>query len=238
MTPEQIADLVKQIQTGMVWAQWPTYLLAIALIVVFVYFSSRLSAFASKTGEIEAITTKFDQLTAQLKANTETVESVRTEIAHGDWVAREWKTLRRQKLEQLLENVLATKEWQEAYRSETVFQSKISAGVSPVAQIELIGLLYFPELRDCIFSFCQTHTEIYVLTLKCGQGLIKPVGMFDLAFKNSDIPEMKRSSEEAQELRAQYFKEHLPIHTRQLVAKSQLEHAARDIFLSIVGAGK
>lgn len=235
MTPEQVSDLVTQIRSGVMWAQLPTFLITIALVGVLIYFNRRLSSFASKTGEIEAITSKFEQLTAQLKSNTETVEGVRTEIAHGDWVAREWKALRRQKLEQLLENVFAITGWQEVYRLEKIFQSKISAGDSPITKIELIGLLYFPELRDFVFSFCQIHGDFVVLTLEYGQRLIQPVANYEVAILNKDVPEAKRAANEASGIRDRYTQEHLALYKRQLVAKSLLEQAARDVFLTIVG---
>jgi hypothetical protein len=47
----------------------------------------------------------FDELQKQLKANTELVETIKSEVSQHDWAQRERTTLRRLKLEALLEKV-------------------------------------------------------------------------------------------------------------------------------------
>jgi hypothetical protein len=44
----------------------------------------------------------FEELQKQLKANTELVETIKSEVSQRDWAQREWTNLRRVKLEALL----------------------------------------------------------------------------------------------------------------------------------------
>jgi hypothetical protein len=234
MTPDQIKELTAQILSGMVWVQWPSYLLFLALGGVWLYFKQRISGFASKIGEIEAVTSQFETLTEQLKANTAIVETVKTEIAHGDWAAREWKTLRRTKLEQLLEKTNEMKAWQMLFQSERIFDSKITAGMSPEPQVELIGLLYFPELRESLYSFCRTHDEIVILILNWAKELATPQAQMNAALAQKDSPALVKASSEMIELRGKYFEEMKVIYQRQLEAKSELEKKAKEVFHNIV----
>ena len=235
MTTEQIAELAKQIQSGVVWAQWSLYLLMGALVCVALYFRSRLSSYASKTGEIAAITGQFEELTRQLKTNTETVEKVKAEIAHEDWTTREWKTIRRLKLEELLKAVLELKEWEEQQRQILIFGSKINAGNSPKPNLELIQLLYFPELEKEIGSLCQCHYDLYMLTSKFGLNLISETNRQEIALVNSDRNEFEKGAQACVGIRFEYVSEHQPIYTRALEAKSTLENKARELLRDIVG---
>ena len=235
MTSEQIAELAKQILTGLAWAQWPFYLVSIALASVVTYFSARLSSYASKTGEITAMTSQFVELTKQLRTNTETVEKVKSEIAHGDWATREWKTIRRLKLEEMLKAVLQLKEWQRLHSRELLYASKLEAGVSPALTIELIGLLYFPELETEIRSFCRIHDELFSLALQIGQQLPKPTAAYQTAIAQHDINEAKNQENAIGGLLSEYHEKVQPLYERYFQAKSILDNSARHLLMEIVG---
>ena len=61
MAVEEIAELARQIKSGLIWAQWPLYLLMIAMAFVVTYFGKRLSSSATKTGEIAEIRGQFQE---------------------------------------------------------------------------------------------------------------------------------------------------------------------------------
>lgn len=235
MTPEQINDLAKQIQSGLVWAQWPFYVLVLLLAVVLTYCGRRLSAYAQKVGEIDAITSQFEDLKAQLKENTKIVATINAEIAHGDWVAREWKTLRRLKLEQLLENVSALKEWQESFWREHIFQSTISAGTSPLPKIQLVGLLYLPELQGCITVVSQTHSEMVLLTLKYAQIIRSERFQAETALRKSDLVGHQVMSAQLSRTTESFSEENRAIYEKQLDSIGRLHLAAQETFRGIVG---
>src|SRR5262252_4432820 len=61
------------------------------------YFRTRGKNLATKAD--------FHSLQEQLRATTQTVETIKSEVAQKDWAQREWTNLRRTKLEALLEKM-------------------------------------------------------------------------------------------------------------------------------------
>jgi hypothetical protein len=101
----------------------------------------------------------FDELLNQLKANTQLVEMIKSEVGQRDWAQREWTTLRRVKLEALLEKMHEC----EAYvdrRRDSAMDGKVSTPErDPVSELDALKSLYFPELEN----------EVYRFTLVCRQ---------------------------------------------------------------------
>lgn len=261
MTPEQINELVRQITTGVVWAQWPSYLLAAAIALVVLYLHRRLDGYSKKVGEIDAttanfaellrqskesagagelgkqaaITAQFEILTGELKANTETVEKVKVEIAHGDWAVREWKTVRRVKLELLLENVYKDEEWRSTFSSQRIYKGKVDPGGSPIPQIKIIGLLYFPELSVVVREFCEAHDAFVLLTLQHGSELIAPDADALAALGSGRFADAKDSFAVADEIRQKFIAGNTLIAQRLYWAQQQFNVEARAVFIE--GAG-
>lgn len=234
MTAEQIAELAKQISSGMVWAQWPTYLLIALIAFVLFYFNRRLASYASKTGEIAAITGQFEALTKQLKANTHTVEIVKAEIAHGDWATREWKTLRRLKLEELLQAMLEQNNWSDVYGSELIFGDSIKAGPPPVNNVELIGLLYFPELDNEIFAYCQAHQKLKILTLDYSAKIGGEISKTAIAKLHDDVGAFTNALDAKKILVEEYIRLSKEDYKLVLMAEIAIKKVCRDLLMKIV----
>lgn len=235
MTVEQIAELARQIQSGLLWAQWPLYLLMVAIAIAVTYFGKGMSSYAAKTWEIAAIKDQFEEVLKQLKTTTETVAKVNTEIAHLDWAAREWKTIRRLKLEEMLKGVLDLKRWQDLHRDEKIFNSKTAANSSPQSDLEQIGLLYFPELNVEIDLLCQASTEIHLLTLKSGTEVYSAQRSLEIALAKNDNNEYALASNLLSGIVEEYTERFKPIYARQAVSALALQNKAQELLKNIMG---
>ncbi|UOF16610.1 hypothetical protein IEQ11_08185 [Lysobacter capsici] len=165
MNKEMVAEIAK-LQAG----QWTTIDTALVLTMVLTAVVCTVAAFAApylaKRGEIQATKDRFEEILGQLRKNTEATEQIRTEIAHQDWTAREWKATRGKKLEELLLLVSAMDRWHDELWSLTIRRDYGQPpGVDPSDHVIALQLMYFPELRDvvppCVGLFAKVRAEIF-----------------------------------------------------------------------------
>lgn len=117
-------------------------------------FTAAGEAYAKRKGENLATKEDFDQLLHQLRKNTEATEQIRTEIAHQDWAAREWKAARSRKLEELLLLVGAVDRWHDELWELTIAGNfGRPPKDDPSDHALALQVMYFPELRDVVREF-------------------------------------------------------------------------------------
>ena len=172
MSESLISELANQIVQKQILIQWPIYLLMASISLVVGFGAAYVGAYAKKKGEFLATRADFQELLAQLKATTTVAEEVRTSISHSDWVSREWKVLRRLKLEELLQAVHEIQDWQESERNRHIFGKVKEEYPSPLPKIERICGLYFPELKDHVRSLTLMAREISVEILGTGKTML------------------------------------------------------------------
>jgi len=192
--------------------------MAIALVVGFA--AAFIGAYAKKRGESFATKADMDALVAQVKATTAVAEEVRASVSHADWVTRELKTLRRLKLEELLQAVHEVQAWQDLERGRVVFNSSNDSGPSPLPKVERISGLYFPELQATVHQFSQKHRQMMIEILQAGQNIL--VARHDVVAQ--------------QNARQQFAGTWALLYQEQLRAVSTIETQAREIMAGLVGA--
>lgn len=104
------------------------------------FFRGRIKAFALKTG--------FD-ITPPRRQNvsgTAEMDKGTASSASEDWALKEFKTLRRYKLEELLTALFEIDYWLSKERDALIFRTAANTDPSPINTIHLISSLYFPEL--------------------------------------------------------------------------------------------
>ena len=139
----QIADAI--LRESLI-ENWLTYAVLIALLVV----SGAVTVFGAnyfrRRAETYATKADFDELLRQLRATTEAAESVRSAIAKTDWAEREWQTLRKVKLEELLTAMHSATYHLDAEQNARFFDEGMPSDASPIWKVEALSSLYFPEL--------------------------------------------------------------------------------------------
>lgn len=171
MSEALIREIAQQIVQEQLLLNWEFYAVLLALMIVGSVVSAFVLPYIRKRGETYATKADFEELLNQLRATTETAEKIKTAIAHSDWTAKEWKTLRRVKLEELIETVYALRIWIEDALSVRLFSDKTKLPPSPAWKLELLVLLYFPELRSEIKALTLAQGELNIWTLGVAQKL-------------------------------------------------------------------
>lgn len=148
MTPEQIRELAQAIASEQLQVGWLFYLLWVGITIVAAAVGAGFGAYLKKRGENYATRVDFDHLIEQLRKTTEAAEGVRTDIAHNDWSAREWKTLQRIKGEELLVESENSKQRFISASLNCLFvgldvNSAMNADLG--ARVAMLAALYFPE---------------------------------------------------------------------------------------------
>ena len=89
-------------------------------------------------------------------------EQVRSAVSHADWVAREWKSLRRTKLEELVEVAQSLETWLDEQRSAWLFPGDATrGGPTPMDRVSMLTALYFPELEHVSASIERSGRGAY-----------------------------------------------------------------------------
>src|SRR6266699_1193929 len=135
---------------------WQILLAQLVLIALAVGMGAFLGEYLRTRGRNLATKADFDSLTQQLRATTETVETIRAQISQKDWARREWINLRRVKLEALLETMHDCGAYLERFQV-TAFDGQILPDRDPHSAFETIGALYFPELSGNV----RRYTVVY-----------------------------------------------------------------------------
>jgi len=119
------------------------------------YFKTRGKNLATKAD--------FESLQGQLRATTQTVETIKSEVAQKDWARREWANLRRIKLEALLEKVHEcgvhlSRLYDPAYEGKPATPEP-----DCISEADVLAALYFPELKSEADRFTLSCREQRVL---------------------------------------------------------------------------
>jgi len=165
-----IKQAAEQIAASFVHQAWWVIGLSIAITGVCSYFAASWGAYARKRGETLATKADFAELAKQLAATTRLAEEVKLAVAHDDWVTREWKTLRRVKLEELCTAIASADNWLKTEQQRlTVFQGIVSSSASmapsPEPQIRQLIALYFPEMAGPVNLFLNRLLKMHIAML-------------------------------------------------------------------------
>ena len=79
----------------------------------------------------------------QLEATTKITEQVKVAVSHEDWIAREWKAIRRTKLEELVETAVSLTRWLDHQRSVLFFSVEQKSPEPPGDRVSMLVALYF-----------------------------------------------------------------------------------------------
>lgn len=229
MTPQDLVawgTLLGSIQTTGHWIL--AVLLTIGLGGLF-FVVKGFTKYSEKVGEIDAISDKFEELKEQLRQNTEVVAKVNASATHDDWAMREWKTLRRNKLEVLLTKVYEVLAWHDHLAEKYVYGRAVLEIPSPFPQIEVISKLYFPEISALMKPYRETNSEIYTFILKRGL-LINEVDKRIASFGALETDNVQAAKAEKMALINEFGGQKLEILKRHLEAARAIQNKAREIF--------
>ncbi|ABE45647.1 hypothetical protein [Polaromonas sp. JS666] len=171
MTEALIKELAEQIVNEQIIQNWRLWGVLICVMIVAGGVASFAAAYLVRRAQSLAEAVDRERLIAQLKATTEAAESVRVEISHADWLAKEWKTLRRVKLEEFYSLVYETKEWLERERENRVVSKNKPEISNPMSRLEILSRLYFPALVSEVMAIIVTAGDMKMKVAEAASAL-------------------------------------------------------------------
>jgi len=102
MQPDLIREIAEQIVREQFLLNWKVYALICGLGLVAGAAGYWLAPYLKKRAELYATKADMHEVLKQLEETTKVTEQVRVTVSHADWVTREWRTVRRIKLEELI----------------------------------------------------------------------------------------------------------------------------------------
>lgn len=146
MSELQIREIASEILRDGLAQNWWVYIVLIALVAVSGAVSAFVVTYLRKRAETFATKADFDELLLQVRASTEASESVKSAIAKIDWADREWRTLRRTKLEEILAAMHEATHWLDREVDARFFNKPMPSDLSPIWKVDVLSTLYFPEI--------------------------------------------------------------------------------------------
>lgn len=157
MSDTLIREIAEQIFREEILLNGYFYLLMFAVLLVGTIASTFITSYIRKRAETYATKADLEQLVQQLRATTKAAEEIKTAVAYSDWATREWKTLRRVKLEELVAAVYAVKDWLDKDMNVRFFKERRESDTTPTWKLELISKLYFPELSKETYALMHVY---------------------------------------------------------------------------------
>ena len=166
MEPAQIDKLIRVALEGAILDHWAYFGVLLAIVVVSTAAGAYVGAYLKSRAEAHARDVDAKRLLDQLKKTTETTESIKADIQHADWKAKESRTIRRQKLEEFFSAVLECHHWIRRYSEQLSGSGPIDVGPNPSFKVRMLGKLYFPEIDLTEFdrAFIGLRTSIHQTT--------------------------------------------------------------------------
>ena len=172
-------EIIQQIATEVVhrlpYGDHPwLFLLVTAILMALAAGSAAWTgAFLKIKGQNFATKRDFEELQKQLKANTETVEAIKSEVGQRDWARREWTNLRRIKLEALMEKTHECETELDRRRNAALEGLLLKEPHDPFTELDAICDVYFPELHKETADFTWKCRAEVVSILELRQKLLR-----------------------------------------------------------------
>lgn len=168
MESDQLRGLVQEALAGTVIGNWAYWVLYSGLTAMVAAIGAYGASFLTKRAETAAIQRDIKEVLTQLQRTTAVTTETRTAIERLDFLEREWRATRRQKLEQLLSSAYDLETWLEKMRDRWLHGSEDSAEPRALEKLKLLGALYFPELKTEVSDVLMAHAAAYQYILQKG----------------------------------------------------------------------
>jgi hypothetical protein len=158
-------DLIRQIAEAIFYdqfaANWRFYALVGGITLLVNVASNLLISYLKKRGETLATKADMDEILRQLSQTTRVAEEVKSRVSEAEWVSREWRTVRRTKLEELIATAYLHEEWINKHIAKWV-DGKIDndPGLGPSSKMQLLSALYFPNLNTEVATVRKSYLNL------------------------------------------------------------------------------
>jgi hypothetical protein len=220
MDQDTIQKIAAEVAKHLPTISWSALAIQALLIALAAAAGAYFGEYLIERGKNLATRADFDTLKDQLRANTQVVESIKSDVSQRDWAEREWRNLRRVKLEELLECMHECEQFRDLSRRGAIAAAPTESQ-DPVNRFDTLGPLYFPEGTTAINEYWFAHREY---TSLCQQFKLDALAIN----AHADITGLKRLGDEMISKLAQPQE-------RVFKATSAVRTAARALLVEIMG---
>lgn len=164
------ADLVREIAQSIVRDQlllnWRFYFLIGAIGGLGAMAGYWIAPYLKRRAELFATKADMGEVLRQITLTTRATEEVRSAVSQADWASREWQSIRRLKLEDLLASAYALDQWLDMQQSKWLHAEKIDVDGNPMDRIKLLAALYFPDLKPEADAVWNAHQAAFMYILE------------------------------------------------------------------------
>ena len=168
MQSDIFREIVEAIVREQLLLNWRFYALVCGITFLATVAGHWLASYLKKRGETLATKADMKEILRQVSATTRATEEVRSAVSQADWAAREWRTTRRVKLEELLSSAYSLDQWLDVQRSKWLYAEEIKADEAPMERLKLLATLYFPELQTEVTAVWASHQQALMFILEHG----------------------------------------------------------------------
>ncbi len=156
---QYIVSIAKDIADLHAIFDWRFYLIQLVLLGIAVVGGNWLSGYVKMKGQNFATKEDFNTLLEQLSKTTQATEKIRKTIEHEDWREREYRVIRRDKLEELMREIGNARHWLEQKKDELLFFGNRSDSQDPFDSVRVISRLYFSDLMNSINLLSSVYSD-------------------------------------------------------------------------------
>lgn len=171
MQPDLVRQFVEALFNEQLATNWRFYLLVGGVTLLANIFWVFATPYIKKRSETLATKADLDELLRQVEKTTRVTEEVRASVSQMEWVSREWRTLRRIKLEELLTAAYRHDFWLQKLRDKFIYDKDVDEVPEPYSQMQLLMSLYFPELEQEVLKVKLAHINLQKLIINGSEDL-------------------------------------------------------------------
>ena len=222
MQPDILREIVETIIRDQLLLNWRFYALIGGLTFLATAVGHWLSSYLKKRGETLATKADMQEILRQVSETTRVTEEVRSTVSQADWAAREWRTTRRIKLEELLSVAYSLNQWLDVHRSKWLYAKEVATDEAPMERMKLLATLYFPELKAEATAVWLAHQQAMLFILEsssrtCASRDAKDVAGYEVALD-------------------EFLQGWKPLDERARIALTLLEEKASSLMAEVAGA--
>jgi hypothetical protein len=177
MNKDLIREIAEAIAAELLFSNWRLYAILAALFILSKAADVFIEKYLGKRAEIKAAAADLHHVVHQLEETTKATEAIRIEFSRADWLDKEWRSVRRVKLEELLscaQSMLAAM----SYRSLADEPEE----PNPLGdKLQMLCTLYFPELQDEVMGIYETFKRAKIHYSNCWSDRCEALNRRDFA---------------------------------------------------------
>ena len=219
-------DLIREIAEAIVRDQillnWRVYFLVVTLGALAGMAGYWLAPYLKKRAEVFATKADMHEVLHQVTLTTRATEQVRSAIGKADWAAREWQTIRRLKLEELLSSAYSLDKWLDFQQAKWLHNEEIDINDKPTDTLRMLAALYFPELKSEVSVVWMAYLDACLFILNKSDSV-------RAARSSNDIVAYEASLKEFRDGWSSFY-------STMIAANSALEIKASQVMATFAGA--